>query len=91
MSKKTILRDETVNNTKPVSGVVLSSGYQLEFTIQQTVYLKTDMDQKPRLVTGITLRPFNSVTYGLTESATETWHYGFEISDDRDIVMVTSN
>ena len=72
-------------------GVGLSSGYKLEFEIQQTVYLKTDKEQKPRLVTGISLRPFNSVTYGLTENATETWHYGFEINDERDIIMATSN
>jgi hypothetical protein len=72
-------------------GVGLSSGHKLEFMIQQTVYLKNDKEQKPRLVTGISLRPFNSVTYGLTENTTETWHYGFEINDERDIVMATSN
>ena len=91
MSKKVELKDETDNGTKPVLGVVLSSGHRLEFMIQQTVYIKTDKEQKPRLVTGITLRPFNSVTYGLTEDTTETWHYGFEINDERDIVMATLN
>lgn len=72
-------------------GVGLSSGHKLEFMIQQTVYLKTDKEQKPRLVTGIQLRPFNSITYGITEGTNETWHYGFEISDERDIIMATSN
>jgi len=91
MRKKVELKDEIANGTKPVLGVVLSSGHRLEFMIQQTVYLKTDKEQKPRLVTGISLRPFNSVTYGLTENAIETWHYGFEINDERDIVMATSN
>jgi hypothetical protein len=91
MSKKVDLKDENANGTKPVLGVVLSSGHQLEFMIQQTVYLKTDKEQKPRLVTGIQLRPFNSIRYGITEGTNETWHYGFEISDERDIVMATSN
>ena len=85
------LKNESPNDAKPVLGVVLSSGHRLEFMIQQTVYLKTDKEQKPRLVTGISLRPFNSVTYGLTENTTETWHYGFEINDERDIIMATSN
>ena len=91
MSKKVELKDETANGTKTVLGVVLSSGHRLEFMIQQTVYLKTDKEQKPRLVTGIQLRPFNSITYGITEGTNETWHYGFEINDERDIVMATSN
>jgi hypothetical protein len=90
MSKKFNLKDENTNGKKTVLGV-LSSGHQLEFMIQQTVYLKTDKEQKPRLVTGIQLRPFNSITYGITEGTNESWHYGFEISDERDIVMATSN
>ena len=91
MSTNDELKNETANGTKPVLGVVLSSGHRLEFMMQQTVYLKTDKEQKPRLVTGIYLRPFNLVTYGLTESTTETWHYGFEINDERDIVLATSS
>jgi len=71
--------------------LVLYSGHKLEFQIQQTVYLKTDKEQKPRLVTGITLRPFNSVTYGLTEATCENWHYGFEITEERDLILATSN
>lgn len=89
MNKLTYFNKEQA--TKPVLGVVLSSGHRLEFMIKQTVYLKTDKEQKPRLVTGMQLRPFNSITYGITEGTNETWHYGFEISDERDIVMATSN
>lgn len=79
------------NNANAGLGEVLSSGHILEFCIQQIVFLKTDKEQKPRLVTAIQLRPFNSVTYGLTESTCETWHYGFEISDERDVILATSN
>ena len=96
--KKKINKNEklsTEQKAPPIAnvllGVGLSSGHKLEFGIQQTVYLKTDKEQKPRLVTGIQLRPFNSITYGITEGINETWHYGFEISDERDIIMATSN
>lgn len=93
INKKT--RVSTEQKAPPIAnvllGVGLSSGHILEFGIQQTVYLKTDKEQKPRLVTGIQLRPFHSITYGITEGISETWHYGFEISDERDIIMATSN
>lgn len=88
--KNVTLNGETTNSTENVLSIKLSSGHQLEFKIQQIVYLKTDIEQKPRIVTGIFLRPFNSVTYSLSEGNTETCHYGFEINDERDIIMATS-
>lgn len=89
--KKTAVKEKISIDKTALNSGVLSSGHKLEFMIQQTVYIKTDKEQKPRIVTGISLRPFNSVTYGLTENTTETWHYGFEISDERDIILATSN
>jgi len=86
-----IVQDQDGNISKQLLVAVLSSGHKLEFQIEQIVYLNTDKEQVPRIVTGISLRPFNSVTYGLTQNATETWHYGFEISDERDIILCTSN
>ena len=69
----------------------LSSGHKIEFKIGQTVFIKTDKEQYPRVVTGIALRPSNSVTYCLAQNVTETWHYGFEISDEKDILLSFSN
>jgi len=91
MSNKKKYKSSKKQNTTTGFNVTLSSGHVLEFLIEQIVYLKTDKEQKPRLVTGIQLRPNNSVTYGLTEETNETWHYGFEISNDRDIIMATCN
>ena len=68
-----------------------STGHFLEFHIGQTVYLKTDEDQLARMVTGIFLRPNNSVSYCLTLGTNETYHYGIEIDEERDIVKATSN
>ena len=90
-TKPTSNEAENGNKSKPLLVAVLSSGHKLEFQIEQIVYLNTDKEQVPRIVTGISLRPFNSVTYGLTQNSTETWHYGFEISDERDIILCTSN
>ena len=66
-------------------------GHNIEFMIGQTVYLKTDTDQNERMVVGVSLRPCNLVTYALTYSTTETWHYGIEISSERDVLKVTTN
>jgi hypothetical protein len=64
--------------------------YILEFQIGQSVYLINDQQQKPRFVTGITLKPFYSVVYELTSETVESWHFGFEISNEKDI-MTTLN
>lgn len=62
-----------------------------EFFIGDTVYLKTDADQKPRMITGYTLRPNGAVSYMLTCGEFEYSHYGVEISAERDILIVTTN
>lgn len=54
----------------------------LSFSIGNEVYLKTDPDQLKRIVTGVMIRP-NGISYGLTSSTIESWHYDFEISEDK--------
>lgn len=64
---------------------------ELEFEIGTEVYLKTDPDQRKRIVTGMLLRPTGH-TYELTHSNSGvTWHYGFEISITCDVVHKTSS
>ena len=62
--------------------------HKIEFNIEQVVYLKTDLEQRPRMVTGITLRPHNSVTYELAEGNNSSWHYGIEITKEKSINTV---
>lgn len=50
-------------------------GHELKYLIGQTVYLRTDSEQIPRLITGIGLRPDMAVTYCLVHGTVETWHY----------------
>lgn len=64
--------------------------YSFDFSIGESVYLKTDIDQRERLVTGISIRP-NGISYALTCDIEESWHYSFEIGKERDIMKVTSS
>ena len=91
MQKETSINHKTANDAKPVlPAVFISTGHKIEFEIGQTVYLKMDNEQHERMVTGISLRPNRSVTYCLSLGTTETWHYGIEINDERDIVKATT-
>jgi len=61
-----------------------------KFDFGDTVYLKTDPDQLERIVTGFSVKP-NSLCYSLCHSTTESWHWDFEITKDRDILKTTTN
>ena len=92
------------NNNKVITGTRYNaSGYEnwsslqghglthkSELYIGQIVYLKTDPVQAERMVTGINIRPDNSVTYCLAFETSETWHYLIEIITERDILKATS-
>lgn len=62
--------------------------YNFRYKIGQTVYLKTDVDQVERLVTGISIRP-DGVSYSLACGTIESGHYEFEITCDKDILKAT--
>ena len=51
----------------------------IKYNIGDIVFLKTDSEQLPRIVTGILLRNENYIYY-LSNTITETTHYDFEIS-----------
>ena len=51
-----------------------------KYNIGDIVFLKTDSEQLPRIVTGILLRNENYGYYYLSNAITETTHYDFEIS-----------
>jgi hypothetical protein len=61
--------------------------YKLEYQIGDIVYLITDDEQLPRMVTGAVIRPNGSIVYYLSIGATtETLHYSIEIASDRDLL-----
>lgn len=53
-----------------------------KYSIGQTVYLITDDEQLPRLVTGLVLGPA-SVTYELSCGVALSRHYDFEITIEK--------
>lgn len=57
----------------------------------QEVYLKTDTDQKLRIITGMLLRPNGLVSYELSCGIDSRWHYDFEISTEKNVLMTTTN
>lgn len=63
---------------------------ELAFDVGQVVYLKTDEDQKKRIVYSIELKQ-SGVLYGLAQGNTTSWHFDFEISETCDIVVKTSD
>ncbi len=54
-----------------------------KFNIEQMVFLKTDEDQRERIVTSFKVFK-NEIRYYLAYSTVETLHYEFEISDTKD-------
>lgn len=53
----------------------------MKYNIGDIVFLKTDTEQKVRMITGILIR-LNSNLYYLTNCTEETLHYDFEISSE---------
>ena len=61
-----------------------------KFEIGQTVYLKHDKDQLPRMVTAIIVRP-GALTFELSGRTAVSNHYDFEVSDQPDVMMSSTN
>ena len=61
----------------------------LDFNIGDYVYIKTDVEQLQRIVTEINIRE-SGIHYCLMCGTTESWHYAFELSKERDVVKATS-
>lgn len=60
----------------------------VDYQIGDSVYLKTDTDQKERLVNGILIRE-GSIIYSVSCGASESWQYSFEMSSEKDILKTT--
>jgi len=58
------------------------------FDLGQIVYLKTDDDQKARMIIGIQVRP-TGLLYIAQLGTVETYHYEIELSGQIDILKKT--
>jgi len=64
----------------------------MKLKIGDFVYLKTDIDQYKRMVTGYTVRDNSeNVVYLLSFGEEETSHYECEISLEEDIILKATN
>lgn len=61
-----------------------------KFEFGQIVYLKTDINQSPRIVTSFKVTP-DGIVYCLQSGTVETWHYSLEISEEKDILVKVNN
>ena len=61
-----------------------------KFNLEDLVYLKTDREQCVRIVTELKFSK-NDIIYQLSCGETESGHYDFEISEDVDILITSTN
>ena len=61
-----------------------------KFELRQVVYLKTDVDQSPRLVTSIRIDS-TGLIYQISCGTQTSDHFDFEISEIKNIVLTTEN
>jgi len=58
-----------------------------EYDLGQTVYLKTDTEQLPRIVYGIEIRIGGSLTYNVSCGTEISEHYGIELAKEKDALL----
>lgn len=62
-----------------------------KFDIGQIVYLRTDEDQMPRIITEISIRHDNFLVYQLSCGTVNSFHYEMEISEEKNILSMTGD
>ena len=62
-----------------------------EFNFGQLVYLKTDPEQFQRMVIGIRVYADKSIVYDLAFGTNSSCHHEVEISEEKDVILATSN
>jgi hypothetical protein len=60
------------------------------YNIGDIVYLKTDVDQHPRMILSIWVRP-TGITYELGCGTASSYHFDLEISPEIDLQLKTNN
>lgn len=60
---------------------------ETKFDIREIVYLRTDGEQLPRIVTAIMKEGDKGLMYRLSQGIVNSWHYDFEIGNDKDVLM----
>jgi hypothetical protein len=74
--------DDIIAKAKETTGPI--------YNIGDEVFLKTDNDQLERIVIAICIRE-TGVSYELACGMHSSWHYGMELSINKDVKKSTSN
>ena len=61
-----------------------------KYNIGQIVYLKTDPDQNSRMVVMIQISG-KDILYQLASGTMASWHFDFEITIEKDILIIQTN
>lgn len=62
-----------------------------EFNFGDIVYLRTDMNQSPRMVVAFEVYAEGEMLYKVSSGTLTSYHYAMELSKDRDMTIVTNN
>jgi hypothetical protein len=62
-----------------------------KFELGDIVYLKTDPDQRARIVSKFSVLPNGLIVYELSHNTFTSPHYDFEISVEKDVLITTTN
>lgn len=62
-----------------------------EFEIEDIVYLRTDVDQLPRIIVSFEVFKNGEILYKLNQRTISSYHYGFELSRTKDVLLTTTN
>lgn len=62
-----------------------------QFELGTIVYLKTEIEQLPRIITGIQICADGGLLYKCCQGTDVDWHYEIELSESVDILLKTSN
>lgn len=60
-----------------------------KFNFGDIVYLKTDKEQLPRMVTRFSVKQ-SEIQYCVSQGTLETWHLDFELSETTNILLTTT-
>lgn len=61
------------------------------FDFGEIVFLKTDTEQKPRIITAIEIFKEGEYLYKCSSGSASSYHYDYELSTERDILLTSTN
>lgn len=61
-----------------------------QYDFGDIVYLRTDPDQLPRVIVAIEVYKDGEIQYMVKQRSTTSYHYPYELSDEKDVLLTTT-